>query len=41
MLEMNDFQFTAFVRAVIQIIKDSKDKAETIRKIEALIERKK
>lgn len=37
MNEMTDLQFRAIIKAVIQIIKDNDDKAEMIKKIEALV----
>ena len=35
--EMTDLQFKAIINAIIQIIKDNDDKAEMIKKIEALV----
>ena len=37
MNEMTDLQFQAIIKAIIQIIKDNDDKAEMIKKIEALV----
>lgn len=37
MNEMTDLQFKAIINAVIQIIRDNKDKEEMIEKIEALV----
>ena len=39
--EMTDYQFIAYVKAIIQIIKDNDSKEEMIKKIEALIPTKK
>ena len=35
--EMTDLQFKTLINAIIQIIKDNKDKEEMIKKIEALV----
>lgn len=37
MEDMTDLQFKAIINAIIQIIKDNDDKAEMIKKIEALV----
>ena len=37
MKEMTDLQFTALIKAIIQIIKDNDDKEEMIKKIEAIL----
>ncbi len=37
MKNMTDLQFKAIINAIIQIIKDNDDKAEMIKKIEALV----
>ena len=36
-MEMTNEQFRTFIKMIIQIITDSKDKAEAVKKIEALI----
>lgn len=35
--EMTDLQFKTLINAIIQIIRDNKDKEEMIKKIEALV----
>lgn len=37
MEDMTDLQFKTIINAIIQIIKDNDDKAEMIKKIEALV----
>ena len=37
MEEMTDLQFRAIIQAIVQIIRDNNDKAEMIKKIEALV----